>query len=270
MNIHYFVQLILIGLLFSACKKDISKNEVLPIVGGVNILAIVEDKSSSSTNRILVDASKDGGVWWFPQGASGYNIDAYHQGQKLADYLRSQGFAVDELSIGAKVTTEVLSRYNKIIRACAIIGYTNDEIAAYDGFLNRGSSLLLFQDHLKNFPNDLLSKHLGIEFAGAGGTSVTVLSPHAITTGVTSIPYMVGSAIVNKDKSKMTILGTLSPDDYVDMNKNNMEDAGDVIAAPVMGILHHPKSKIFFMGDVNSVEQVPQPFTSNLVKWLFQ
>jgi hypothetical protein len=270
MNIHYFVQLILIGLLFSACKKDISNHEVLPIVGGVNILAIVEDKSSSSTNRILVDASKDGGVWWFPQGASGYNIEAYHQGQKLADYLRSQGFAVDELSIGAKVTTEVLSRYNKIIRACAITGYTNDEIAAYDGFLNRGSSLLLFQDHLKNFPNDLLSKHLGIEFAGAGGTSVTVLSQHAITTGVTSIPYMVGSAIVNQDKSKMTILGTLGPDDYVDMNKNNMKDAGDVIAAPVMGILHHPKSKIFFMGDVNSVEQVPQPFTSNLVKWLFQ
>lgn len=270
MKMSYFIQFILIVSLLSACKKNITKDEELPVTGEISKLIIVEDKLSLSSNRILVDASKDGGVWWFPQRSPDYNISAYHQGQKLANYLRSQGFAVDELAIGVNITNDVLSRYDKVIRACAITRYTNDEIAAYETFLNRGSSLLLCQDHLKNFPNDMLSKHLGVDFAGVGGTSVTEFSQHAITAGVSNIPYMVGSAIANKDKSNMTILGSLSADDYVDMNGNNIKDAGDLIAAPVMGILHHPKSKIFFIGDVNGIEQIPQPFTQNLVGWLFQ
>src|SRR4051812_3075191 len=46
---------------------------------------------------VLVDASHDGGAWWFPQGgvtAAGFKPDSAHQGRALADYLRSRGYTV--------------------------------------------------------------------------------------------------------------------------------------------------------------------------------
>ena len=270
MNRHNVILLIVGIFLLAACNKAAILDEVIPPTSGTHNAVIIEDKVTASSYKILVDASKDGGVWWYPAGPSRYDLNAYHQGQPLANYLRAQGFAVDEIAIGAIVTSDLLSPYDRVIRACAIKNYTAGEITAYDNFLARGGSLLLCQDHLMYFQNDLLSKHLGVEFAGAGGTSIAVFTPHAITTGVTAIPFIAGSAVVNKDKSNMTILGTLAANDYIDLKRNNIKDANDAIAAPVMGILHHPTAKIFFIGDMNGIEQLPQPFTKNLVNWLFK
>src|ERR1041384_4886026 len=50
----------------------------------------------SGLPRVLVDASRDGGVWWFPQVAPFSGTDAHH-GQALADAVRSLGFVVEEL-----------------------------------------------------------------------------------------------------------------------------------------------------------------------------
>ena len=35
-------------------------------------------------DQILIDASRDGGAWWYPQ-AGPFDPDEYHQGKKLAD-----------------------------------------------------------------------------------------------------------------------------------------------------------------------------------------
>ena len=42
----------------------------------------------SAVPRILVDASRDGGVWWFPQWEQqgGFDFTLPHQGKELADY----------------------------------------------------------------------------------------------------------------------------------------------------------------------------------------
>jgi hypothetical protein len=77
--------------------------------------------------------------------------------------------------------------------------------------------------------------------------------PHAITSGVTSLNYIAGSVIRNCDPSKITVLGSQTTS-----------------GAAAMGIVKHPSSKIFFIGDVNGIEQVPQPFIANLKNWLFQ
>ena len=39
---------------------------------------------------------------------------------------------------------------------------------------------------------------------------------------------------------------------------------------PVMGVVAHPKAKIFFLGDTNELEQVPQPLVDNLLRWGFE
>lgn len=213
---------------------------------------------ASKSNKILIDASRDGGVWWFPQGpGTGYNATAPHQGKALADYLRSLGFLVDELPRGTAVTDELLGGYDKVIRAGAFTSYLAPELSAYESLLSRPSALLLLQDHLTHTTNDNLSEHLGLSFSGAVSGSVTRFADHDITKGVTSLSYIAGSVISNPDKNKITVLGTLST-------------ASDNTVTAAMGIVHHPMARVVFLGDVNGLEQVPQPLTANLVKWLFQ
>jgi hypothetical protein len=213
------------------------------------------------SNSILVDASKDGGVWWFPQGpGTGYSSTAHHQGKALADYLRSKGYIVDELPRGAVITTELLNKYNKVIRAAAFYSYTTQEIEAYQSFLSKQSSLFLTSDHLQNTVNDGLSAYLGLMFEGSQWGPITSFQSHPVTMGVSSVNFIAGSVIRNWDPSKITVLGSI----------NIQSGGGEGTMVGAMGIVKHPSSKIFFIGDLNGIEQVPQPFTSNIVTWLFQ
>lgn len=212
-------------------------------------------------NSILVDASKDGGGWWFPQGPlTGFNAAAHHQGKALVDYLKRLGYVVHELPRGAVITTKLLNNYSKVIRASAFSNYTTDEIAAYESFLNRSSSLFLINDHLKNSTNDRLSAHLGLMFEGSHWGPINSLQSHPVTAGVSSVSFIAGSVIRNWDASKITVLGAIQT------QSGSLN--GSTLGA--MGIVKHPTSKIFFIGDINGIEQVPQPFISNVVKWLFQ
>ena len=212
----------------------------------------------SESNKILVDASRDGGVWWYPQyGATGYDATAPHQGKALADYLRSLGYVVDELPRGTEITDKLLGGYDKVIRANAFGHYAPSELAAYNSLLDRPSALLLLQDHHTHTSNDNLSSHLGLSFSGAETGTITRFAPHDITKGVTGHHFVAGSVIANPDRKKMTVLGTLST-------------GSDSTVSAAMGILHHPTARVFFLGDVNGLEGVPQPLTGNLVNWLFK
>jgi hypothetical protein len=57
--------------------------------------------------RVLVETSKDGGLWWFPRGRS-FNPNEYHQGKVLADFMRGMGWKVTELPRGDIITFENL------------------------------------------------------------------------------------------------------------------------------------------------------------------
>jgi hypothetical protein len=213
------------------------------------------DIITAKSDTILIDASRDGGVWWSPQAGS-FSATMPHQGKALADYLRSLGFTVKELPRGTTITWEELGKYKKVIRAVGFGNYTAQELAVYDIFLQNSSSLLLLSDHLQNSSNDDLSAHLGLNFSGSYTGTVTA-SNHIINTGVTGIPYIAGSVIMQPDRARMAILG------YVGASSTQTGYAA-------MGILFHSRSRIFFSGDANGIELLPQPFTANLVKWLFQ
>ncbi len=224
---------------------------------GISFSGPQPGNSQASSKSILVDASRDGGVWWSPQSsAMGFSAEINHQGKMLVDYIKTLGFEVNELARGTVITKDLLSKYSKIIRAGAFGNYSSDEIAAYTSFLNGPNSLLLLQDHLGNSSNDNLSAQLGLPFTGSIGGTITSFTNHSVTTGVSSFPFMVGSVINNPDQSKITVIGQLS--------------SSSAEGSAAMGILKHSTSKIFFIGDVNGIEQLPQPFTSNLVNWLFK
>ena len=229
------------------------------------------DCAQIEPQRILVDASHDGGVWWFPQSdTSGFSDSQPHQGKALADFLRTLGFKVDELPRGAEITKSLLRSYNKIIRAGKYGVYTASELAAYDEYLNGSSSLILISEYLRPGQTDELAERLGIHFVGMAEGNVTRFAEHEITNGATPFYYNAGSVIMDTTSNTlMEFLGWLSEDAYVDLNDNNKHDANEPTGMPVMGILHHPKSKVFFIGEINGLETVPQPLVANLVSWAF-
>jgi hypothetical protein len=244
---HYFLISVLLLICVTSCRKN-----------GISTTGSIVTSGTSKT--ILVDASKDGGVWWFPQSpATGFSVTNNHQGKGLADYLRNKGFVVDEIPQGTTITTNILSRYSNVIRAGGFGNYTQEEIAAYQSFLTRSSSLLLLQDHLTYFTNDQLSILLHVPFEGVESGTIGSFTPHPITVGVAPIPFIAGSFIRNPDPSQMTILGSIT-----------ITTSGGNVVAGAMGILHHPTSRILFIGDMNGLEGIPQPFTLNLVNWLFR
>jgi hypothetical protein len=204
----------------------------------------------SGEGRILIDASRDGGLWWFPQ-AGPFDSDAPHQGQAFAEYLRSLGYTVDELGRNVVVTEALLDQYTTVIRAGEWGAPHAGELDAYRRFLEREVTLVLLSDHRLTDPTDELAESLGVSFGGAVDGAVTIFEEHAITAGMGEVPYLMGAAVVAADPSTVTILGRLAD------------------GTPVMGVIASPSANIFFLGDTNTLELVPQPLVDNLLAWGF-
>ncbi len=254
-------------LTFSCSKnlEDIEAQNVDPCTG--------IDTKSAVENSILVDASRDGGVWWFPQSIeTGFSQEEEHQGQLFADYLRTQGYQVDELPRGTKITADLLCKYNKVIRAGKHGQYTADELNVYESFLNRGSSLILISEFVHQNSRDMLAERLGIRFIGMAKAIVSEFAQHPLTQDIKPFYYNAGSVILDKDiNENIEVLGWIPGDTEIKYLYSNVKEQADKQNNyAVMGILHHPKSKIFFIGDINGLECMPQPLIDNLLHWTFE
>ncbi|HYP29367.1 MAG TPA: DUF4350 domain-containing protein [Blastocatellia bacterium] len=195
---------------------------------------------------VLVDASRDGGAWWFPQAEPSFDPALPHQGKALADFLRSQAMTVTELPRPSTITCELLSRYHLVIAIDLCGSYSASELAAYTRYVSNGGRLILLNDHKLNpaCEFDSLSRALGLDFSGALTGTITTFSPHPITDGVATLLFVTGSAATTLPPGA-TILGSLSE-------------------MPVMGIMQFGSGQVFFLGDSNGIEAIPQPFTNNL------
>ena len=211
--------------------------------------------------RILVDASRDGGGWWFPQKGP-FAAGSPHQGKALADYLRSQGHTVTELPRPTTVTAELLAGADIVIRSGGSGAYTETEIDAYDHWVKGGGRLLLLSDV---HPNDALAERFGLKFEGTAlaqgspvKTTVAKFAPHPLTHGVRELPFLGGSGLTAYP-SEATLVGWLARDNFLDLNDNKTQDAGEPEAPPVLGVMPFGQGKIVFCGDINLWEAVPQP-----------
>ena len=208
---------------------------------------------------VLVDPTHDGGVWWFPQAAAsadGFDPHAPHQGQALANYLRAQGYTVTELGRGARLPTDSMRTYATVIRAgywynADHPGYSAADLDAYEAFLACGRTLVLLGEFLRDGRRDDLADALGIPLTGIITSTMTNFTEHALTTGVTDAPFIAGSFLESESNSKIQVLGRLPTGEGV------------------MGILAKGDAKVFFIGDMNGIQQLPQPLVQNLVVWGF-
>ena len=223
-----------------------------------------------SAGSILVDASRDGGVWWYPQWAQvgGFDRNLWHQGTPLAQYLRARWYRVDELPRPFTITAELLRSYDIVIRASGFGAYTQEEITAYRDWVTAGGRLLLAGDHMLHLSEDQLAVSFGLEFNGItrGDNILKTVSPHPITAGVADIGYGVGSALLSYPPSAQ-ILGRLSPESFLDLNKDGTQDSGEPSAPAVLGVMTYGAGRIIFCGDTNLWNTAPQPLVDNVLQW---
>ena len=233
-----------------------------------------------SSVKILIDASHGGGGWWFPQSGV-FDPDKYHQGMHLANYLRRQGFTVDELGRGVTINDVVLEGYQVVIRASGFTDYTPFELEAYQKAIENGIALVLISDHKTHDHNgDKLSEMLGLKFEGsvighrsASGApliDVTRFKEHPITEGIDVIKDVpAASALMNADENpNVEVLGWFSEDSFVDLDYDGVKSEDEPSGMPYIGVLNHPTSKIFFVTDINKIEIVPFTLVDNLTNWI--
>ena len=242
----YLLLLLSISLCISGCGLMLTEPpDVEESLGQVPDLP-----DSSLEHRILIDASRDGGVWWFPQ-AGPFFPEEDHQGRALAEYLRGLGYEVEELPRGVQITDSLLVNYKYVIRAAEWGSYRGSELAAYGRFVERETTLILLSDHRKTDPSDELAEMLGVTFTGFLGGSVNRFATHAITNDVWGGLYYDGAVATSFNTNDVEVIA------WVDYNQ------------PVMGVINSHVAKIFFSGDTNIFQSVPQPLVDNLVSWGF-
>jgi hypothetical protein len=91
---------------------------------------------------ILIDASKDGGTWWFPQGKT-YDPKKAHQGKVFADGLARRGWEVRELAPGDTITDKTFEKVDLVLRPQFFSAYSEAEVQAYRAAVDAGLRLIL-------------------------------------------------------------------------------------------------------------------------------
>jgi hypothetical protein len=204
----------------------------------------------AAPQSVLVDASHDGGAWWYPQVAP-FQPGEPHQGQALADTLRAKGYVVDEVARGDIIDRDRLFQHAVVIRAGKTNPYLPSELFAYDDFVECPRTLLLLGEFFWPGDSDELAAQLGIPLDSSVTGTVTTFASHAITAGVGAFSYFAGSVITGDVPASVTVLGWL--------------ETGEA----AMGVLDGHPAKVFWIGDTNALEPVPQPLVNNLVAWGF-
>jgi hypothetical protein len=144
--------------------------------------AVGNQRESRTALRVLVDASKDGGLWWFPQGEN-FNPREHHQGKALADFMRAKGWNVIEVPRGEVITFETLRDVDIVIRPPAYFSYGLEELMAYQQSVSAGTRLLLMGG--SGTKGDALAENFGLVFETYNRFgSVKQWVPHALTTNI--------------------------------------------------------------------------------------
>ena len=205
---------------------------------------------SEKPARILIDASKDGGFWWFPQGGGTFDPKQNHQGKSLAEYIRAHGWEVVELPRGEVITSEKLRDADVVVRVPAFSSYTQDELMAYQESVVSGTRLLLLSDGGKN---DVLAQMFGLQFEPLTRYgSVQQWIPHALTTSIKGIDAPWTS--ITEAPQNAVLLAWLSQ--------------GETNPRPVLGYLTYGKGYVAFVGQALLQRGANHTFAASLISSL--
>jgi len=196
--------------------------------------------------RILVDASKDGGLWWFPQAGT-FDATQYHQGKALADSLRQDGADVVELGRGETITTDKLRGFDLVVRVPAYFTYSSSEALAYQYSVAGGTRLLLMNGGYVG--SDLVAEAFGLQFeTRTHFSSLKRWVSHPFIRNDTEGHDGVWSGII-KAPSDSIYLGWLN----------------DSRETPVLGYLPFGQGYVVFTGRMFDLAALRQSFAKDLI-----
>lgn len=195
---------------------------------------------------VVIDASHDGGAWWFPQGPPPLDPRKPHQGSALAEHLRNRGWRVIEIPRNTIITNQ-LKGASIVIRMNFFGGYAESEVAAYREYLERGGRLLLIQGYVREneAQSDTVAQQLGVRFEGVVETAV-----------------MQGAGESNKDfnEALFRIGSVVVMYPYSTRRLAQLADG-----RLVMGMAMYGRGRMIFLSSVFPVLEIAQPFTMRLL-----
>jgi hypothetical protein len=235
------------------------------------------------TTRILVDASRDGNVWWWRGAPRPSNPNNEHQGAALARYLTESGYTVEELPRNTFVRHSQLKKNWLVIRPAFfpanpkdsavyewywMESYSAMEIRAYQDYVAAGGNLLLLSGHGRYVMSDPLGLAFGIKFGGPTRGSPNLDTPleHPVMQGVRDWYGSLMNGIIEWP-STAVIVARFPETSYTDLNRNEVADPDEPRGAVLMGVMPYGEGKILFCGCILTYEMVKQPLVQNTLAW---
>jgi len=212
----------------------------------VELSAQTSQRQSPRRLRVVIDASHDGGVWWFPQ-VTQFDPGLPHQGSPLAEHLRGRGWEVIEVPRGTKIANQFRGA-SIVVRLNLSRGYEDSDVAAYQRFVKNGGRLLLIEGYVRDEEanKDSVARLFGVRFEGVVREPVIDrVVAGTVMQGIGHLGFQIGSIVVAYPKSTQP-LAYLSNDRLV------------------MGTFRFGRGRIIFLGSVFPVLYVSQPFTKRL------
>jgi thiol-disulfide isomerase/thioredoxin len=198
--------------------------------------------------KIVVDASKDEGAWWFPQVEGRIDPARQHLGKRLADSLKSSGWDVEEVARGEDITGR-LAGATIVVRAGFAGRYRPPEVEAYCDFAYAGGSVLLLRGIVRpgDEDQDAVARAFGVRFSDSVRmAAIKRWAPIALTQGSGFVPYGVGSIVKEAPASASPLA---------------FGDNGET----VMGITQFGKGKVLFAGALLGLLNAPIPLTGRIL-----
>ena len=227
-------------------NSTISKLLMVCFAGLLMIFAASAANGNQKTLRVLVDASKDGGLWWFPQGPPNFDPNQHHQGKSLADFMRGLGWKVTELPRGEVITFDKLRDFDLIIRPAAYFPYSQNEAVAYQQSVIAGTRLLIGG---LGKESDAIAEIFGLRF-GARNRFAPVKQwiPHELTANIECCAL------------SWTVLDVLPPG-AVTLAWLNQANTN-----PVLGYLSYGNGSVVFVGQALIGPAPGRLFAETLIK----
>lgn len=212
----------------------------------VDLCAKTPGGKPSRKLKVVIDASHDGGAWWFPQGPPPFDSEKWHQGSELAAYFKGRGWEVVEIPRGTRMTDQ-LRGASILVRLNLFGTYTDSEVEAYREFVRKGGSLLLVQAFVRDDEkeHDSVARAFGVRFEGKAEADL-MQSADAYSSDFNNTVYQIGSIVALYPKSTRP-LAYLEGSDRL-----------------VMGMFRFGRGRVVFLSSVYSILHVRQQFTGRL------
>lgn len=234
-------------------KQSVFSQITCSLLMGAGMLFLSSPTSLSAQDtkiKIVVDASRDGGTWWFPQEKKEFNPSKPHKGKFLADYLRTRCQEMLEIAPG-EIVVDQFKEASLVVRFNSYgPPYQAEEVAAYKNYVEKGGKLLLVYGAPLKGSTDAVADELGIKFGQAAQTPfIKKWANTPLTTGLKDVPFMTGS-VISGFPASATQLATMAN------------------GQSIFGMATVGTGKIIYLGSFAPLLGVSQPFTERVISEL--